>query len=87
VWSAEKRVVQSLAFVATSSLLPEGRVVYMNDKSELVCLEKKLDKKTENKTGNNTHNTRALSCLCFSFLMVRAAHLRCVREQTRGRCR
>ncbi|ELR17414.1 WD domain, G-beta repeat-containing protein [Acanthamoeba castellanii str. Neff] len=50
VWSAEKRVVRSLAFVATSSLLPEGRVVYMNDKCELVCLEKKLDKKTENKT-------------------------------------
>jgi hypothetical protein len=51
VWKVEKCTIMSVAFAATSSLLPEGRIVYLNDKCELVYLEKKLDKKTNKNKG------------------------------------
>lgn len=51
VWKVEKRQVTYLTFTSTSSLLPEGRLIYLNNKCELVYLEKKFDTNKKSDKG------------------------------------
>jgi len=50
VWRMDGCKVMSLAFAATSSVQPEGHIIYLSNESELIRLEKRVEKKTDKNT-------------------------------------